>query len=133
MTAMKEDKKLPKIIEDVGFDFRWSQEKVWALDVPTEEMDIEELAWHFDVPFWNSPVGYYDLSPNQVLDDPDKFKAEFDRTMNADLSHPLDIMFWRNKWLLLDGLHRLVKAKKLEMEKVNVRKIPKDAVPLITK
>lgn len=24
------NRKLPKIIEDIGFDFHWSEEKVWA-------------------------------------------------------------------------------------------------------
>lgn len=107
------NKKLPKIIEEVGFDFHWSEEKVWALDVPVEEMDIKDLEWHFDTPFWFTPGGYYDLKPNDVLADPEKYKEEFDRTMRADLSHPLDIMWWKNRWLLLDGLHRLAKAKQL--------------------
>ena len=36
-------RKLPKIIKDVGFDFSWDESKVWALDVPVEEIDITEL------------------------------------------------------------------------------------------
>lgn len=104
-------KKLPKIIKDVGFDFNWKEEKVWALDIPVKEMDIKKLEWHFEIPFWNTPGGYYDLKPCDVLANPQKYKEEFKRTMKADLKHPLDIMFWKSKWLLLDGLHRLVKAK----------------------
>lgn len=124
-------KKLPKIIKDVGFDFDWSEEKVWALGVPVEEIDIKDLEWHFDIPFWDKPGGYYDLKPNDVINFPKKFKEEFDRTMKADLSHPLDIMLWKEKWLLLDGLHRLVKAKLLGMKKVRVRKISEDKIPSI--
>lgn len=127
------NKKLPKIIEQVGFDFHWSEEKVWALDVPVVEMDIQELAWHLDIPFWDTPGGYYDLTPHQVLEDPEKYKEEFERTMKADLVHPLDIMFWKNRWLLLDGLHRLAKAKQLGLKSVKVRKIPSSAVPEIRK
>ncbi|MBI4058734.1 hypothetical protein HY404_00685 [Candidatus Microgenomates bacterium] len=127
------DKKLPKIIEEVGFDFHWSEEKVWALDLPVEEMDISELEWHFDIPFWDKPGGFYDLTPNEVLANPKGYKEEFDRTMKSDLSYPLDIMFWKNRWLLLDGLHRLVKAKQLGMKTIKVRKIPKEAIPLIRK
>lgn len=126
------NKKVPKIIKDVGFDFNWKEEKVWALNVPVEEMEISELEWHFDVPFWNTPSGYYDLTPNQVLSEPKKYKEEFERTMKADLIYPLDIMFWKNRWLLLDGLHRLVKAKQLGMEKVKVRKITQESIPLIS-
>lgn len=125
--------KLPQIIKDVGFDFNWSEEKVWALDVPVEEMDISELEWHFDIPFWNTPNGYYDLTPNQVLEDQEKYKEEFERTMKTDLQYPLDIMFWKNRWLLLDGLHRLVKSKQLGLKMVKVRKISKELIPLISK
>lgn len=127
------NKKLPKIIQGVGFDFHWSEEKVWALDLLVEEMDISELEWHFEIPFWNTPSGYYNLTPNQVLSDPEKYKEEFARTMRANLVHPLDIMFWKSRWLLLDGLHRLVKAKQLGLKSVKVRKIPESAIPEISK
>ena len=126
-------KKLPKIIEEVGFDFHWSEEKVWKLNVPVEEMPISELGWHFDVPFWFTENGFYDLKPREVIENPEKWKKEYDRTMNSNLDYPLDIMYWKNRWLLLDGLHRLVKAKILKLESVKVRKIPKEAIPLITK
>ncbi len=123
--------KLPKIIEDVGFDFHWDESKVWKLDAPSEEIPIEELSWHFDIPFWSTSTGYYDLSPAEVLNRPELYKDHTKRVEKADLSHPLDIMFWKNRWLLLDGLHRLAKMKKLGYEKVKVRKIPKSAVNLI--
>lgn len=53
--------------------------------------------------------------------------------MNADMTYPLDIMFWKDRWVMLDGLHRLLKAKHLGMSKVTVRKIPKVAMPIIKK
>lgn len=28
----------PQIIKDVGFDFMWDSKKVWALNIPVEEM-----------------------------------------------------------------------------------------------
>ncbi len=33
----------PNIIDEVGFDFSWDTKKVWALDVPATEMNIEDL------------------------------------------------------------------------------------------
>ena len=124
-------KKLPKIIKDVGFDFNWSEKKVWSLEVPVEELDISELDWHFEIPFWSTQGGFYDLTPSQVLSDPRKYEIEFIRIENSDLNFPLDIMLWKNKWLLLDGLHRLVKLKKLGMKKIKVRKIPQEAISKI--
>ena len=77
MARKKEDREInllfdeiPQIIKDVGFDFDWSEGKVWALDVPVEEMSTEELVWHFDIPFWNEG-GAYNLKPRDVIEHPD--------------------------------------------------------------
>jgi hypothetical protein len=94
-------------------------------------MLISELEWHFDLPFWNTPQGYYDLTPNEVLNNPREHKEEFERINNADMRYPLDIMFWKNKWVLLDGLHRLAKAKVQKMDKVKVRKISQKHIHLL--
>ncbi len=124
---------LPKIIQEVGFDFGWDNKKVWALKVPEEEIDLSELAWHFEIPFWDLEPGYYNLTPNQVIQFPDQFKEEYERTMRADLSHPIDIMENKGRWLILDGLHRLVKMKILGQNKIQVRKIPRLMIPAIRK
>ncbi len=124
--------KIPQIIKDVGFDFSWSEEKVWALDVPVEEIDINELTWHFAVPFhWEN--GVYNLTSQEIIDNPEAHKAEYERTMKADLVHPIDIMENKGRWLILDGLHRLMKSSILGMKKVQVRKIPRERIPDITK
>ena len=75
------DKKLPKIIKDVGFDFGWVEEKVWKLDIPIEEMDIKELDWHFEIPFWWTEGGYYDFKPIWVIEKPDKYPDRHKRIM----------------------------------------------------
>lgn len=41
----------PKIIEEIGFNFNWDAHKIWSLNVPHEDVSIDELAWHFDIPF----------------------------------------------------------------------------------
>ena len=129
---MSMEKEIPQIIKDVGFDFDWSEEKVWKLDVPVVEMAIKELVWHFDVPFlWEN--GVYNLKPQSVIDNPESHKEEYARTMRADLMHPIDIMENKGRWLILDGLHRLMKASILGIKKVNVRKIPRERIPDILK
>lgn len=120
--------KIPQIIKDVGFDFHWSEEKVWMLDVPVEEISIDELIWHFDIPFW----GHYKLKARDVINNPSKYEEEYKRIMNSDLQYPLDIMFWKERWLLLDGLHRLAKASVLGLKTIKVRKIPQEAIPQIS-
>ena len=125
--------KLPTMIKKVGFDFHWSNRKVWKVKAPVVEMSIKKLEWMFDIPFWWTKGSYYNLSPNQVIANPKKYSYEYKRTMKADLKYPIDIMFYKGRWLILDGLHRLVKAKLLGMKVVKVRKIPKSKVRDILK
>ena len=127
-----QEKEIPQIIKDVGFDFHWSEEKVWALEVPTEEINIGELTWHFDVPFlWEN--GVYNLTPKEVIDNPNVHTGEYERTMKSDLIHPIDIMENKGRWLILDGLHRLVKAQILNYRSVKVRKIRRSEIKSIEK
>lgn len=122
---------IPAIINEVGFDFSWSEEKVWALDLPIEEMMIDELEWHFAIPFWWTNGQKYNFEPRWVIENPDKYPERYKRIMAADSTYPLDIMHRRGRWLLLDGLHRLVKAKLLGKTTVKVRKVPVEMIDLI--
>ena len=127
-------RELPDIIKEVGFDFSWDERKVWELDVPTEEMSIDDLTWHFDIPFiWSKPDRYYDVKPSEVIQHPEQHTEEYGRTMQADTAYPIDIMLWKKRWLILDGLHRLMKQAIEGNQVVQVRKIPESAIPQILK
>lgn len=122
------EKEPPQIIKNVGFDFGWDARDVWKLEVPVTQIDAQDLVWHFDVPFLWEDGGYYNLKPQEVIDSPQKHKREYERTMRADMSHPIDIMENKGRWTILDGLHRLIKAVILGQEKVNVRIIPRSEI-----
>lgn len=106
---------------------------MWQLDVLAEEMDINELTWHFDVPFLREGDGVYNLKPKEVIEEPDSHKEEYSRTIKSDLRYPIDIMENKGHWLILDGLHRLMKAAMLDMKVVRVRKIPRSRIKEIEK
>lgn len=120
-------------IEEIGFDFDWSEEKVWALDEPVVEMDILDLAWHIDYPFFWENGGKYNLRPREVIDHPEEHPEEYSRVMNANLSYPLDVMENKGRWLLLDGLHRLTKTVIEGRKTVLVRVIPRGRIQEILK
>ncbi len=124
-------KGVPKIIEEVGFDFDWDLKKVWKLDEPVTEMNINELIWHFDIPFWEiKDTDDYNLSPNEVIKEPKKneHSDHWQKVQNADTKHPIDIMENNGRWLILDGLHRLVKLYMRGDKNVHVRIIPRSRV-----
>ena len=126
--------KKSKRIEEVGFDFAWDSKKVWALHEAKREMDIEELIWHFDIPFWEiKDTDDYNLTPWEVIKEPHIHSAHYKKIQQADLKYPIDIMKNKGRWLILDGLHRLMRAYIQGQKTVQVRKIPRDMIPKITK
>lgn len=119
--------------EEHAFDlpFWRDNEKLWALDVPVEEMLVDELLWILDVPFLEDEQGNIVLTAREVMDNLDQHPGHRKRLDACDTSFPLDIM--KNKkgrWLTLDGLHRLMKLVMAGKINVRVRKIPPELIHL---
>lgn len=130
---MNDKKTIPESVLEYGFDFDWDEKDVWKLDYPTQEIVIEMLEWHFNIPFWNWNNEWYVLKPNDVINNPEKYKTQYDRIMESDISYPIDVMPNKERLVILDGLHRLVKCKLLGMNKVKVRIIPRSEIKNISK
>ncbi len=124
---------IPESVLEYGFDFDWNEEDVWKLNYPTQEIALEILEWHFNIPFWNWDNEWYVLKPIDVINNPQKYKLQYDRVMASDISYPIDVMVNKERLVILDGLHRLVKCKLLGMNKVKVRIIPRKEIPNISK
>ena len=122
----------PRHVEH-SFDlpFWRDNKKLWALEVPTEDMHIDELMWILDVPFWEDEDGNIVIAPNEVIHNPDSYPEHREKIRNADTTYPLDIM--KNKkgeWSILDGIHRFVKLVLSGETIVRVRKIPQELIHL---
>jgi predicted alpha/beta hydrolase family esterase len=119
-----------EIIKEIGFDFDWDSRNVWLIDAPVEAMPIEQLTWIFDYPFWDAEnTDDYNLTPWEVINGPEGSPTHYERVMGADLTHPIDLMENKGRLLILDGLHRLVKAYIDGQKTVAVRIIPRDKIP----
>lgn len=115
---------IPESVLEYGFDFDWDEKDVWKVKCPVIEISINELLWHFDIPFWNYQGKEYVLTPNEVIENPIIYHEEYDRIMSADIQYPIDVMKNKGRLVILDGLHRLVKCKLLGYKKIKVRIIP---------
>lgn len=118
---------LPSVIAQYWCAFDWDVEALWARELPVEHLHIARLEWHLDVPIW--PIGEqaYQLTPRQVLKSPYRFEKEYRRTRAANLVFPLEITWFKRRWLILDGVHRLLKAHENGLGAVAVRKHPPGA------
>jgi len=60
-------------------------------------------------------------------------KIEKIQQQNLYFKNTKNVMENKGRWLILDGLHRLMKATILKMNKIRVRKIPREKIPEILK
>lgn len=136
---IKQEKELnekPNFIKKYGYDFPKDTKKVWELDIPVEDLDINEITWHFELPFWNYNDIPYSVKPIDVMKYKDKYSIQYERIINADTSYPIDLIDDRKrtgKLLILDGLHRLAKLYLEGASTVKVRIVPRTKIPYICK
>ncbi|MFZ2189533.1 MAG: hypothetical protein WA057_05570 [Candidatus Magasanikiibacteriota bacterium] len=119
--------------DSVGLDFgNWDEEKIWAMELPIVEMDVNELLWHFDAPWWPNDKGErWTITPWDVINQQEGSIKEQEKMKKADIVYPIEILENKGKWLVLDGLHRLVKSYKQGYKKVKVRIVPRERLPEI--
>lgn len=122
----------PDILQKVNIPFIKDDQLIWALDLAVETMPISKLLWHFNYPFWEKEgTDDWNLTPQRLIDDPNKEPTHYKQIKAADLSFPLQVMRHNGRWLILDGLHRLVKSYLAGETTLRVRKVPSSAIPQI--
>jgi len=120
------DKTIPELLKENCLERIPPNKRVWGLKIQVSTMLISTLDWQFDIPFWQHENKKYAITPNQVINDPKRYDDHYNRILQSHLEYPMEIVKNQtNKWEILDGLHRLVKAKILGFKKVKVRKISK--------
>ncbi len=101
----------PKILTDAGYEIYCDTKKLRELDVPVVDFKIEKLIWNFDLPLWEKDgTDDWNLTPRGVIDNISGSKIHRERVMEADLQFPILLIEKNGKWLVIDGVHRLVKA-----------------------
>lgn len=73
------------------------------------ERHFDDLLDALDYKGWGEPDKNVDFSPKDVLENPKKYKKDYERIQNADLSYPIIIADGK-KPHIIDGVHRLTKA-----------------------
>lgn len=116
---------LPSVIERYWYAFDWDVEALWSLDVPARPVPIKPLEWHLDVPIWPLEGQPFRLTPRDVVKSPYRHAAEYRRVQQASLVFPIEITWFRRRWLILDGIHRLLKAHELGQSEIMARKVPR--------
>ena len=112
---------LPEIL-DTGF--KTDEPKLWAVDIPIEEIAISEIEYNLDIPYLEQEgTEDWNLTPRMLIKNFDKESLHAKKVNEVDLNYPIDIYFHKNKWIILDGVHRFTKAIYLGLKTIKVRKV----------
>jgi len=122
---------VPPALRGVLLDFAWESERLWALDLPVEELRVADSIWLLDLPFWREEGRWFVVTPNQVRARPDRYVEQWARMLRADLDTAVHITERHGRTVILDGIHRLLKADLLGRNSIPGRRVPSSALPLI--
>lgn len=94
-----------------GFDIYLDTSKLRDVSLEVEQICIDELTWCFDIPVWEKDgTDDWNLTPREVIEGKPDTSEHLRRVHDADLKYPILIIRHKDKWVILDGIHRLVKA-----------------------
>lgn len=108
---------MPPVMQALLPNVRWDRRRLHSLTLPVVELPITSLRWQLDLPWWRDGERRFAVTPNQVRHDPERYAVHWRRTLDADLAYPIDLLEGK-RLVILDGVHRLLKADILGMSAV---------------
>ncbi|HBT92081.1 MAG TPA: hypothetical protein DEA87_01200 [Candidatus Veblenbacteria bacterium] len=110
MARTQNYKKPPRLLTDAGLSMFVNTVMLRELPLPIIDIEIEKLLWHFDMPVWEKDgTDDWNLRPWEVIRKEDGTMGHQKRILEADISHPIVVTVYNNKYAILDGVHRLAK------------------------
>ncbi|HEU4353952.1 MAG TPA: hypothetical protein VFT27_00025 [Actinomycetota bacterium] len=122
---------IPDTLRGVLLDFPWELERLLALDLPIERVRVQDFVWLLDLPFWRERGEWFVLTPNQVRERPDEHTEQWSRVLRAELEAPVHITERHGRPVIIDGIHRLLKADIAGVNTLPARRVPNSMLPLI--
>lgn len=88
----------------------WDLSRLHSLDLPVQTVTVESLLWILDLPWWRENDRWFVVTPNEVRADPEAHAEQWARAMATDLDHPIHLRDTERGRVIIDGVHRLLKA-----------------------
>jgi hypothetical protein len=107
--------------------FKTDEPKLWAIDIPIEEIPVSEIAHNLDIPYLEQEgTDDWNLTPRMLINNFDRETTHASRVEQVDLSYPIDIYNHKGTWIILDGVHRFTKAVRQGNKTIKVRRVTDD-------
>jgi hypothetical protein len=118
----------PEEIRRHMFDITWERADLFALPLPTETVSVARFLWQLELPYWRDGEHHFAVAPAHVRRDPRSHAQQWKRTMDADLTFPIYVVDGPLQETILDGVHRLLKASVLGVERLPCRRLSQSAL-----
>lgn len=118
----------PKLLEDAGFDIYLDTVKLRDLPLEIKQIDLHELTWCFDFPVWEKDgTDDWNLTPRDVIEGKPETSEHMQKVHDSNLEYLIVIIWHKDKWVILDGIHGLVKAYLLKSPIINAKILSKES------
>jgi len=101
---------MPDVVRQALPTVPWRLDLLRAMELRVEPVEVADLTWMFDLPLWDHHGERFRVTPNQVTATPMNYRAQYERVMESDLDFPIHLVAYRGRLVVLDGVHRLLKA-----------------------
>jgi hypothetical protein len=120
--------KIPKTLREAGYEIYCDAEKLAALAIPVVDFEIKDLIWNFDLPLWGKDGESWNLTPWDVINEVSGSASQRRRVEDADLSFPILVLKKNGKWLIVDGVHRVVKVYLNRQQTISAKIVTPDLI-----
>jgi hypothetical protein len=90
--------------------FAWELDRLRGLRLQRITVPAATFEWMLDLPVWRHGGDWFTVSPRQVRDDPSAYRTQWERTLRADLTWPMHVTHRDGRMVIIDGVHRLLRA-----------------------
>jgi hypothetical protein len=112
-------------------EFEIDQERLWNLQLPTQAIRVDAVAWMLELPLWPEHGRPFALRPIDVIRSPAEHTEHAERIQRASLDFPIDTMLYRERIVVLEGCHRTCKAINEGSATISARIVPPTSIPEI--
>jgi GNAT superfamily N-acetyltransferase len=130
LRSRRERGDVPASVQAVLLPRRWDLGRLLALDLPRTTVATADYEWMLDIPMWRDERGtWFTITPNQVRADRGSNPWQWDRTLRANLEIPIHIAQREGRSVIIDGVHRLLKATMIGRGRLPARIVKADDWP----
>ena len=121
----------PRILTDAGLSMFVNTVKLRELPLPIVEINMKELTWHLDMPVWEKDeTNDWNLTPREVIKKECGSAGHQKKIEVADVSFPILVARYNARYVILDGIHRLVRLFLQGQKKVKTKIVPTEYLSL---